>query len=278
MGLDWHYAHPRDVFAEMKLGDAVARATSPGNASSARARSPIRATRRTEPGHEHDLRRRLPDPQRPGQARPRSHRPARRGARRRVPDDPDHRPAARALAHRRDDPARRRARRDRARGGRAPLAPRPAPAGRRAPATRSASRPAAARSSCKARADRDVPPGLVFIPFCYAEAAANLLTNPQLDPFGKIPEFKFCAVRMEPASQAAVAAEEGARAARRSGRSARRAAPGRDFASVVRVPSRSAEKRLHPADAVAADSVVRVTSRSAEEGLHAADAVEADVA
>ncbi|MCG7363430.1 formate dehydrogenase subunit alpha [Roseomonas sp. ACRSG] len=48
----------------------------------------------------------------------------------------------------------------------------------------------------KARADRDVPPGMVFLPFCYAEAAANLLTNPALDPFGKIPEFKFCAVRV----------------------------------------------------------------------------------
>ncbi|MBX6314780.1 MAG: formate dehydrogenase subunit alpha, partial [Isosphaeraceae bacterium] len=48
-----------------------------------------------------------------------------------------------------------------------------------------------------ARSDRDVPPGLVFIPFCYAEAAANLLTNPALDPFGKIPEFKFCAARVE---------------------------------------------------------------------------------
>jgi formate dehydrogenase major subunit len=48
-----------------------------------------------------------------------------------------------------------------------------------------------------ARADRDVPPGLVFIPFCFSEAAANVLTNPALDPFGKIPEFKFCAARVE---------------------------------------------------------------------------------
>lgn len=48
----------------------------------------------------------------------------------------------------------------------------------------------------KARADRDVPPGMIFIPFCYAEAAVNLLTNPALDPFGKIPEFKFCAARL----------------------------------------------------------------------------------
>ncbi len=36
----------------------------------------------------------------------------------------------------------------------------------------------------------------MFIPFCYYEAAANLLTNPALDPFGKIPEFKYCAVRV----------------------------------------------------------------------------------
>ncbi|MCX7385008.1 MAG: formate dehydrogenase subunit alpha [Alphaproteobacteria bacterium] len=50
----------------------------------------------------------------------------------------------------------------------------------------------------RVREDRDVPDGMVFIPFCYAEAAANLLTNPALDPFGKIPEFKFCAARVAP--------------------------------------------------------------------------------
>jgi formate dehydrogenase major subunit len=48
----------------------------------------------------------------------------------------------------------------------------------------------------RVRSDRDVPENMVFMPFCYAEAAANLLTNPALDPFGKIPEFKFCAVRV----------------------------------------------------------------------------------
>jgi formate dehydrogenase major subunit len=47
-----------------------------------------------------------------------------------------------------------------------------------------------------ARADEGTPRGAVFIPFCYYEAAANLLTNPVLDPFGKIPEFKYCAVRI----------------------------------------------------------------------------------
>ncbi len=48
-----------------------------------------------------------------------------------------------------------------------------------------------------ARADPAVPAGVVFIPFCYVEAAANLLTNPQLDPFGKIPEYKHCAAKVE---------------------------------------------------------------------------------
>ena len=46
------------------------------------------------------------------------------------------------------------------------------------------------------RADRDVTQGMLFIPFCFEEAAANVLTNPQLDPFGKIPEFKYCAARI----------------------------------------------------------------------------------
>ena len=49
------------------------------------------------------------------------------------------------------------------------------------------------------RRDDGTPPGSVFIPFAYREAAANLLTNAALDPFGKIPEFKYCAVRVAPA-------------------------------------------------------------------------------
>jgi formate dehydrogenase major subunit len=60
----------------------------------------------------------------------------------------------------------------------------------------------------KVRSDRDVPEGMVFMPFCYAEAAANLLTNPALDPFGLIPEFKFCAARVTTvAAHAETAAE-----------------------------------------------------------------------
>ncbi len=49
-----------------------------------------------------------------------------------------------------------------------------------------------------ARPTGGIPEGVVFLPFAYVEAAANLLTNPVLDPFGKIPEFKFCAARVEP--------------------------------------------------------------------------------
>jgi anaerobic selenocysteine-containing dehydrogenase len=44
-----------------------------------------------------------------------------------------------------------------------------------------------------------VDPGLVFMPFHYAEAAANVLTNPAHDPIVKIPEYKVCAVRLEAA-------------------------------------------------------------------------------
>tara|TARA_B100000029_G_scaffold303406_1_gene296187 strand:+ start:14 stop:982 length:969 start_codon:yes stop_codon:yes gene_type:complete len=47
------------------------------------------------------------------------------------------------------------------------------------------------------RKDWQLPMGMVFMPFCFSEAAANILTNPVLDPFGKIPEFKFCAAKIE---------------------------------------------------------------------------------
>jgi formate dehydrogenase major subunit len=47
-----------------------------------------------------------------------------------------------------------------------------------------------------ARADDSSPRGAVFVPFCYYEAAINKLTNAALDPFAKIPEFKYCAIRL----------------------------------------------------------------------------------
>ena len=48
----------------------------------------------------------------------------------------------------------------------------------------------------RARADGGMRRGEAFLPFCYREAAANLLTNDALDPWGKIPEFKYAAVRL----------------------------------------------------------------------------------
>ncbi|MEE9291761.1 MAG: molybdopterin dinucleotide binding domain-containing protein, partial [Acidobacteriota bacterium] len=54
----------------------------------------------------------------------------------------------------------------------------------------------------KSRRDGSVPAGVIFIPFCFAEAAANVLTNPALDPVGKIPEYKYCAARVERAAAA----------------------------------------------------------------------------
>jgi len=60
----------------------------------------------------------------------------------------------------------------------------------------------------EARQDDAIPDGVVFIPFAFVEAAANLLTNPALDPFGKIPEFKFCAARVEAVDPATRVAAE----------------------------------------------------------------------
>ena len=49
------------------------------------------------------------------------------------------------------------------------------------------------------RRDDGLQLGQIFIPFCYVEAAANVLTNAALDPDAKIPEFKFCAVKIKKA-------------------------------------------------------------------------------
>ncbi|MDQ2990452.1 MAG: formate dehydrogenase subunit alpha, partial [Pseudomonadota bacterium] len=55
-----------------------------------------------------------------------------------------------------------------------------------------------------ARADESSPRGAVFVPFCYYEAAINRLTNAALDPFAKIPEFKYCAIRITLGGEAPV--------------------------------------------------------------------------
>ena len=53
------------------------------------------------------------------------------------------------------------------------------------------------------RVTRAIRPGVVFIPFHFAEAAANALTNSALDPVAKIPEYKVCAVKVEVVGQEA---------------------------------------------------------------------------
>ena len=65
-----------------------------------------------------------------------------------------------------------------------------------------------APTAMAARQDDAIPDGVVFIPFAFVEAAANLLTNPALDPFGKIPEFKYCAAKVEKVDTAAKVAAE----------------------------------------------------------------------
>lgn len=66
-----------------------------------------------------------------------------------------------------------------------------------------------------ARVDKGMQKDVIFIPFAYVEAAANILTNPQLDPVGKIPEFKYCAAKISKCdpqcNQAAMEQENAAR-------------------------------------------------------------------
>ncbi len=60
-----------------------------------------------------------------------------------------------------------------------------------------------------ARADDSSPRGAIFVPFCYYEAAINKLTNAALDPFAKIPEFKYCAIKAVVGGKAPVASSYG---------------------------------------------------------------------
>jgi formate dehydrogenase major subunit len=119
--------------------------------------------------------------------RPRSSAPT--SARCRLPHGADHRPPAGTLAHRQHDPPR---------GVLDAWSPSPTASlhGATWPAGPAAGRPGARGLPARrvvqltARRDDGTPPGTVFIPFAYVEAAANLLTNAALDPFGKIPELQ----------------------------------------------------------------------------------------
>ena len=68
--------------------------------------------------------------------------------------------------------------------------------------------------SAQARRDTGVQRGSVFMPFAFVEAAANMLTNPALDPFGKIPEFKYCAVKVRKSDEVEAVPMYGRAAAR----------------------------------------------------------------
>ena len=70
--------------------------------------------------------------------------------------------------------------------------------------------------SLYARADDGTPRGAVFVPFCYYEAAINKLTNAALDPFAKIPEFKYCAIRVQRGGDGAAAGQLRRRAGART--------------------------------------------------------------
>ncbi len=67
------------------------------------------------------------------------------------------------------------------------------------------------------RRDDGTPHGAIFIPFAYYEAAANLMTNAALDPFGKIPEFKYCAVAIRRGGNASATQGYGEGIARQPG-------------------------------------------------------------
>ena len=60
------------------------------------------------------------------------------------------------------------------------------------------------------KADNDTPPGTVFMPFCYYEAAVNKLSNAALDPYAKIAEVKYCAVKLSAGGEIADPSSYGA--------------------------------------------------------------------
>ena len=195
LGLDWRYAHPRDVFDEMRQAmPSIAGITWERLERESAVTYPCE--KEGDPGERVVFTENFPTPSGRAQLRPGADHSRRGAARRRLSVRAHHRPPARALAYRQHDAAHRGARRDRARARSRRCNPEDlaalgvAPGGAITVASRRGSS-VALRARRRRHAARRV-----FIPFCYYEAAANLLTNPVLDPFGKIPEFKYCAVRV----------------------------------------------------------------------------------
>ena len=195
MGLDWHYSHPRDVFNEMRqCMDSIAGITWERLERESSVTYPCE--NEGDPGQPVVFVEQLPDPDRPGQVRPsRSH--LRGGApRRAVSAGADHRTPARTLAHRLDDHGAPPCSTTSSRSRSPPSHPLDLEQLGVTPGETLTIESRRGTISLYARADDGMPRGAVFVPFCYYEAAANKLTNPALDPFGKIPEFKDCAVRV----------------------------------------------------------------------------------
>ena len=197
LGLDWNYDGPADVFAEMaQVMPSFAQHHL--GAAGARRRRHLSGGRAGQARQRHHLLRRFPDRKRAREDRAGQHPAARRSAR--TIEYPMVLSTGRVLEHWHTGSMTRRA------GvldaiepeAVAFMSPRELWRAKLKPGDLIRIETRRGAVEVKVRSDRDVPEGMVFMPFCYAEAAANLLTNPALDPFGKIPEFKFCAARIAP--------------------------------------------------------------------------------
>jgi formate dehydrogenase major subunit len=200
LGLDWRYAHPREVWEEMRLGMESIRGIS-WERLEGEGGVTYPCPSEDDPGHPVVFVDRFPTPD--GRARlvptqlvPADERPD--------SDYPFVLITGRLLEHWHTGAMTRRAAVLDAIEPEATAALHPEELARLgvAPGGRIALRTRRGAIELYARADEAMPRASVFVPFAFAEAAANLLTNPALDPDGKIPEFKFCAVRVEPAAPA----------------------------------------------------------------------------
>ncbi|SES69363.1 formate dehydrogenase subunit alpha [Oceanicella actignis] len=201
LGLDWRYAHPRDVFAEMKRGmkslDNITWERLEREAVTYPSLSP------DDPGQAIVFGNGFPRPE--GRAR---FTPAKVTPPAETPDDeyPLILTTGRQLEHWHTGSMTRRSRALDAIEPEANASLHPRTLARLGAKPGDMLRIETRRGAIRimARADRAVAEDMVFMPFAYVEAAANILTNPKLDPFGKIPEFKFAACRVTPEPAAAV--------------------------------------------------------------------------
>jgi len=203
LGLDWHYEHPREVFEEMRAGMASIRGISWQRLEHAGSVT-YPCADEDDPGQAVVFQERFPTPD---------------GRARLVPTAllaPDEQPdsaypfvliTGRQLEHWHTGAMTRRAYALDAIEPEATASMHPLALARLGLRAGEPARIASRRGEIvlRVRADPAVAQSSVFVPFAYAEAAANLLTNPALDPFGKIPEFKYCAVRISPAADQPVA-------------------------------------------------------------------------